>query len=736
MNKQKMRLLRLLIALALLVASFGAGTAAPAAGAPPLRLHRAILETLPSNRSPAINALLAGASSPYSIIQFGGPIALAERAALDATGVKRLEYIPDFAYLVRGTPQQLSRAAGVSGVVNTAAFTPADKLSPALLRMLARGASNVGQVSISGWPDDAGELARALQTLPVDTRAPLAVGALLRVANLEAVRWIEPLSRPRILNDVARSIMHVDSAWGSQSLFGAGQTVAVLDTGLDVGITPTLSPDFAGRIVATHVISAGGDIADQNGHGTHVTGSVAGAGVQSGAITTTRQYSGSFAGVAPEAGLVIQAFEADATGQTFGLGPDYYPLYNQAYADGARLHTNSWGDYTGPLTDTQTAFGGYPYGAQRTDQFVWDHPDMTIFFAAGNSGKDGTPAPPFGFCTGGDGVVDPDSLLSPGTAKNVVTVGAAESYRTTGGLSAFPWLLVDLCFGVQPIATDLVSNNPNGMAAFSSRGPTDVGRIKPDLVAPGTNIVSNQSHVPGASTLWGPYETNSNYAYSGGTSMATPLAAGAGVLARQWLGSRGLPNPSAAAVKATLLDTTADMAPGQYGTGPTQEIPLTRPNATNGWGCADLAFTSAVPPYALWVDDHTSGLATAQAVTYTHTPARSLQVMTSTQPLRVMLVWTDPPASLSASAALVNDLDLVVIGPNNTVYHGNNVLAGDRTNNVEGVIVNNPPLGAYTVRVSAFNVPIAAQPYALVVAGAIGSPPAPQRNLWLPLVIR
>jgi hypothetical protein len=730
------RLFRLLMALALILTSFGAGSAAPVTGAPPLRLHRAILESLPSNRSPIVGALLAGPAGPYSIVQFGGPIAPADRAALEATGVKLLEYIPDFAYLVRGTPEQLGRAAGLPAVVSTSALTPADKLSPALLQTLARGASDVGQVSTIGWPDDTGALARALQTLPFNAQAPLKADMLLRIANLESVRWIEPVSRPRLLNDAARSIMHVDTAWRSQSLYGAGQIVAVLDSGLDVGMTPALSPDFAGRIVATHLISAGGDIADQNGHGTHVAGSVAGAGVQSGAITATHQYSGSFAGVAPEAGLVIQAFEADQTGQTFGLGPDYYPLYDQAYADGARLHSNSWGDYTGLITNTQAAFGGYPYGAQRTDQFVWNHPDMTIFFAAGNSGKDGTPSPPFNFCTGGDGVVDPDSLLSPGTAKNVVTVGASESYRTVGGLSGFPWLLLDFCFATVPIATDLVSNNPSGMAAFSSRGPTDDGRIKPDIVAPGTNIVSNQSHEAGASTLWGPYETNFNYAYSGGTSMATPLAAGVGVLTRQWLGLHGLPNPSAAAVKATLLDTTDDMAPGQYGTGLTQEIPITRPNSVNGWGRADLAFTGAAPPYALWVDDHLSGLATAQVFTYTHTPARSLQVMTNTQPLRVMLVWTDPPASLSASAALVNDLDLVVLGPNNAVYHGNGIAAGDRTNNVEGVIVNNPALGSYTVRVSAYNVPIASQPYALVVAGPIGSAPTPLIKLWLPLVIR
>jgi hypothetical protein len=73
--------------------------------------------------------------------------------------------------------------------------------------------------------------------------------------------------------------------------------------------------------------------------------------------------------------------------------------------------------------------------------------------------------------------------------------------------------------------------------------------------------------MPDTNSLWGPYAANPNYVFSGGTSMATPLAAGAGVLVCEWLVRRGLANPSAAAVKATLLNTTQDLAPGQYGAG-------------------------------------------------------------------------------------------------------------------------------------------------------------------------
>ena len=349
---------------------------------------------------------------------------------------------------------------------------------------------------------------------------------------------------------------------------------------------------------------------------------------------------------------------------------------------------------------------------------------MTVFFAAGNQGSDGTPGA-LGFCTGGDGVVDPDSaddarhreechhswgLREPaifGRAERPALAADQLLLRTAAGSNRHPFQQCRERHGRLLIAR------------ADRRRPRQAG-----IVAPGTNIVSDKTHAadagPTTSLLWGAHETNPNYAYSGGTSMATPLTAGVGTLVRQWLTTHGLANPSAAAVKATLLDTTADMAPGQYGTGTTQEVPFARPNNVTGWGRADLAFMNAPAPYALWVDDHSAGLATNDVVTYAHTTAQPLQVLDSSQPLRVVLAWTDPPASLSASAQLVNDLDLVVNGPGGP-YYGNNISTGDRINNVEGVIVNNPPIGQYTVQVRAHNVPIAAQPYALAVGGPLAS---------------
>ena len=554
------------------------------------------------------------------------------------------------------------------------------------------------------------------------------------IAN-PAVRWVEQRQPATLFNDVARQIGHVEPVWQDLGLYGAGQTVAIADSGLDTGDLATISPDFApSRIIAGLPLVTGESWNDNFGHGTHVAGSLLGAGIQSGANPATQMYESSFAGMAPEASMVIQAFEAASDGSISGLDEDHYTLFEQAYDAGARIHSNSWGGTTGESGDAQ--YGGYPFGAQRTDAFVWEHPDMAIFVAAGNSGTDGSLD---AFCFDGNGVVDLDSMASPGVAKNVITVGASESLRPSTGAGNLNWVLVG-CFFLPPIALDTVANNANGMAAFSSRGPTDDGRIKPDLVAPGTNIISNRSHVEGASPLWGAHESNEHYTYSGGTSMATPIAAGMGTLLRQWLNEQGNEAPTAALIKALLLNHAANIAPGQYGGGATQEIPSTWPNPVAGWGRADLGFLTAGEERPFWFQENLAGLETGQQLTVTDTITTPLTVAVADQPLRIHLVWTDPPASLSAAKQLVNDLDLRVTAPDGTVLYGNGVDGGDRINNVEGLLIADPQVGTYTVTVIAHNVPLGPQPYALAVTGPLttGEGPTPpegeQLFIYLPLM--
>jgi hypothetical protein len=112
-------------------------------------------------------------------------------------------------------------------------------------------------------------------------------------------------------------------------------------------------------------------------------------------------------------------------------------------------------------------------------------------------------------------------------------------------------------------------------------------------------------------------EIDENYQLNGGTSMATPLVAGAAALAREWLTTiRGVENPSAALLKALLINGAADMSPGQY-TVP-QEIPFQRPNFVNGWGRVDLVSSlDPAPPRQIWLRDISNGLETGGMASYT-----------------------------------------------------------------------------------------------------------------------
>ena len=145
------------------------------------------------------------------------------------------------------------------------------------------------------------------------------------------------------------------------------------------------------------------------------------------------------------------------------------------------------------------------------------------------------------------------SIGSPASSKNALTVGAARSSRTSGGVSTARTARSGSDrFPAEPIASDLVSGDAECIAAFSSRGPCDDRRIKPDLVAPGTDIVSTRSAAAATSDFWGLVPGNDHYAFMGGTSMAAPLVAGCAALVRQYYATERGIEPSAALVKATI----------------------------------------------------------------------------------------------------------------------------------------------------------------------------------------
>lgn len=635
----------------------------------------------------------------YYLVQFSSAPGAAERQALEEADATILGYIPENCYLVQAQPQAMLAAGQIPGVVWTGPYASAYRIAPSVPNTDAPvhiSVTTFPGVSVKKLIAQMGLSRESLIALSASDSGDIfsvkATGAQAHAwTRLAGVRWIQPRIQPKLANDIARGIMNVNPVWTDVGLYGQGQTVAVCDTGLDVGATsPSLDIDFQGRVSAAFALGRTGLTDDPHGHGTHVSGSVLGNGKLSGSDPSTHSYLNSYAGVAPEANLIMQSV-LDANGNLGGLPANLATLFTQAYQAGARVHTNSWG---------ATVAGVYDTDASQVDQFVWSHPDAVVLFAAGNDGVDAD----------SNGVIDPQSVGSPGTAKNCITVGATESVRSSGGYQ-FQWGTGSWAsnYPAPPIKNDLISDNSFGMAAFSSRGPCEDGRIKPDICAPGTNILSVRSHNPAAGTGWGPY--NADYVYMGGTSMATPLAAGATALLRQYFQQVKGIDPSAALIKATLLVSARDLTPGQYGAGSSLEIPA-RPNNVEGWGRVDLqAAVNPAPPNTLQLEDYKAGLQTGEIRSF------SFRIVTAGVPLRIALAWTDYPGDVSASKALVNDLDLQVHAPSGQVFAGNGT--SDHANNVESVDIASPEIGTYTVTVSGYSVPHGPQPFALVAQGGL-----------------
>ncbi|MBN2389164.1 MAG: S8 family serine peptidase, partial [Anaerolineae bacterium] len=720
--------------------------AEPVAG-PPLRLAAGTVDPLrddaPGNAIAALQlSAYPGNGMGYYLVQFQGPIAESDVDALEAVGAEVFDYIPDYAYIVRMDNAQRAAVEQMAQIRWVGLYQPAYRLAPDLLvRAVAiehEGASADAApltLVVSVFRGEAvATVAASIQNLrgvildqsqtnwQSKFKVTLPANALVELASIPGVRWVERAPQWQLYNDRSDNIMGVRSVWDTQGLYGAGQTVAVCDSGLDQGSTApaSLHNDFengsgVSRVVALYDLVGGGDGASDvnSGHGTHVAGSVLGNGDLSGATPSTHTYPESaYVGMAPEASLIFQASEDNGTGELSGIPFDLNDLFAQAATAGADLHTNSWG------SDEASA---YTTDSENVDEYMWDHKNFTVLFAAANAGIDAD----------SDGVVDLYSMGSPATAKNCVTVGASENNRPT---LTYTWggIWPD-DFPEDPVYSDYVADDITGLAAFSSRGPVLDYRYKPDVVAPGTFIASVRSSLASESG-WG--VINADYMYMGGTSMATPLTAGAATIVRQFYTDvKGHSTPSAALIKATLINGATDIYPGQYGTGATQEIPATRPTNVAGWGRVDIQ-NSIFPtaPRAMNYVDETAGLSTAASDVYNY------QITSSTEPFRVTLAWTDYPGSPAANGALVNDLDLTITGPSGTTYYPNNALLSngsssatyDRVNNVEGIDIASPATGLYTVTVRGHNVPHGPQPYALIASGVFTTANTPPMIDGLP----
>ncbi len=524
--------------------------------------------------------------------------------------------------------------------------------------------------------------------------------ALQWLAAQDSIEWIEERPWFTLDNDKADEIMNVDQVWDSSvmsgidsswtSLDGSGIIVTVADSGLDNGVNNSLMhPDFRDHLVdivslpmtssqVTYCSASSnndGAADTESGHGTHVSGSVLGDGTNTG---------GTIIGMAPEARLYMQATQQYCSSQAgtsneytlFGIPSDITNLFKPASDNGSRVHTNSWGS---------SLSGAYTSSSMQADSSARTYQDMIILFSAGNSGTD----------VSADGEIDLDSLGSPATAKNVLAVGAGENDRPSLNY-AYGTSSASGAVYSPPISTDYYANNTEGMAAFSSRGPADDNRLKPDITAPGTFILSTKSRST-TDTGWLAYSTNSNYTYMGGTSMSCPLTAGAAALIIQHLiDNEGHSDPNSSLVKAIFTASARDMA-GHYGSS-TNGAGETAPNNHEGWGMVDMR--SAMN--TTWID--------GDSVSTSDERGWSFSVGASSPDLQIALSWTDPASTPIASTNLVNDLDLAVKNPSGTWTNLSNNI-----DNLRGLTFPSPAQGTWEVHVVGTNVPTGPQHFALAL---------------------
>ena len=618
----------------------------------------------------------------YYIVQFDGPIQPDWKTALQGVGVEIFDYVPDFSFIVRMSAENEQMVRGLPHVRWLGIYQPSFRVSKSVMgKFYSQGKAsgnamvdlrinlfpNIDVESVEARITALGGIVEERHDTDLKTTLKVTVPAsgIQELPAIEGIKWIEQTPTWKMFNDVSTDIMNVRFPRNTYGLYGWGQTVGVADTGLDQGdiIPANLHDDFEDGNGTSRVLEiidrveadeTGVDGSDVNGHGTHVAGSVLGNGILSGSDPANEIFPfDAHTGIAPEANFVFQALQDNDTGEWTGIPADLTELFAEAETAGAELHTNSWGGRTASM---------YTASSQDVDEYMWSHPNFLILFAAGNEGVD----------LDADGVIDLYSIGSPATAKNCLTVGASEGDQPAEAGYDYSWGEIGgPVFPVDPISSDHISDNDRGIAAFSSRGPALDGRYKPDIVAPGTNILSTRTQALDASVDVGWGNFNENYAWAGGTSMATPLAAGASALMREYLmAEKGFDNPSAALIKAALLNSAEDISPGQYTTDTAQEIPDSPvPNNIEGWGRLNLGdglYPSA--PFDILFHDETTGLETGASIDF------PITLTDDSSPLRINLTWTDYPGLPSAHGGLVNDLDLQLIGPSNDVYYPDQAL--------------------------------------------------------------
>lgn len=687
-----------------------------------IKLRRRTLRTQEA-RSAATRVLpKPRAGRRLKLVQLTAPPVDSDLDVLNAAGARVVQYIPENAYLVWTKDAASGRAlaartAGSTLVQYLEDYDPEYALSPALDARVGRSETvdvtvqlfNEGQQS----EDDiemVTKLAAGIIEAPrpavrdryVNLRAAIAGDDLAAIAALPTVVNVEPYKVPRLFGERQGQILAGNLDAARQSPSGPGylawlaalgfsadpgdfSPVAVVDDGVDNGTTapanselylednPTLASRLAFSVTPPGAATSAANGPD--GHGSLNASIIAGYNSSVGTSVEDAEGFNYGLGIVPYGRIGnVRIFTPE-----FDIGYGHSAMVADYAARGARISSNSWG------ADVQ---GDYDADSQEYDALTRDaeagaagNQELLFVFAAGNAGPSLA------------------SVGSPATAKNVLSVGASESSDPSAALGS----------GCGDTLAD--GDDARDIAAFSSRGPAVDGRMKPDVVAPGTFIhgaaskpvfngsgvcgaVTNDFTPPGTDALFPPL---SAYTWSSGTSHATPAVAGYAALATEYLQrSLGLSNPSPAVLKALVINSARHLS----GNGANDTLP----SPSQGFGLPSMAIAFD-PNVTRFVSDQETTLTTSgEAITIPGT------IPDPNQPLRVTLVWTDAPGPTFGNA-YVNNLDLTVtVGGN--AYRGNNFALGvskpngtaDPRNNVEAVVLPAGQAGAATITVEGFTI--------------------------------
>ncbi|MFQ5422478.1 MAG: S8 family serine peptidase [Phycisphaerae bacterium] len=620
----------------------------------------------------------ARGSGAHLVIQFDEPMTPERRASLAAAGVSVLSYVGNHAFfaLVSGGDTDRAALAAVGSLVDAQPVRTGWKLHP----ILDRGDTPTWAVvpvpeTRTAEPGAADKVWFGAYILfhadvrPVDAkRAIEAHDAVIRrelvtvngmviempleavqaLASEDAVMYLEP-ALPRLddLNDLNRAITEADIVQAPPyNLDGSGVNVLVYDG----GTARASHVDFQGRLSTR-------DTSGLSNHATHVSGTIGGAGVANPA----------YKGMAP--GVTIQSYGFEQVG---GLQPGF--LYTDPgdleldYGEainvyGAHIANNSIGTNTAPNGFPCAWEGDYGVTSTVIDSVVRGSlggDPFRIVWANGNeraSGRCGTTY---------------HTTAPPACAKNHITVGALNS-------------------------------NDDSVTWFTSWGPTDDDRLKPDIAAPGCQVGGDGGVTSCSAT------SDTSYTTFCGTSMASPTVCGISALLLQDFRAQfpGQPDFRNSTLKALLAHNA-------------QDIEAVGPDYKTGYGSVRIQQT---------VDFMRTGSFTEDSISQGTVFSRTVDIVLGDPELKVTLAWDDPPGTPNVSPALVNDLDLRVISPTG-VQHFPWTLGGlanpaapavrtleDHINNIEQVLVDNPEAGTWTVEVVGFNVPVGPQVFSLVGDG-------------------